>query len=234
MNQKDKVADTLAENDCASTGYVYKFIDIDDRIIYIGKSKDIIQRLTKQHFTWKSHLPKACYDETEKILYAEFGNMDEASIYERYLINKYCPEYNRQYNNKSAFSFGLPEVEWNTFAYRKCPCSNCARRTLSSLAAFEYKEHYCNPCEGECWWTDVDGSWSEKPTNLYSCFFKEHQTCERKISLSYFYHNILSDTKIIHTRWGKAKVWQCVKCGKYLVSRVDEFQKYELGDNMCC
>ena len=80
--------------------YVYRFLNSDDKIIYIGKAKDL-----KSRFSSHNHLPKECYIERIKIQYVKLSNSDEASIYERYLINKISPKYNTQYNNNSSFMF---------------------------------------------------------------------------------------------------------------------------------
>lgn len=90
--------------------YVYKFINSNNEIIYIGKSKELIKRISNH-----IHLPKECYSETKQILCAKLNNVDEMSIYERYLINVYSPKYNKQYNNGSKFIFTLPQLEWEEF-----------------------------------------------------------------------------------------------------------------------
>lgn len=93
--------------------YVYRFLNKYDEVIYIGKSKDVMKRL-KQH----KHLSLVCYLETEKIQCTKLKNNDESSIYERYLINKISPKYNREYSNNSKFSFELPEIEWSDVDYK--------------------------------------------------------------------------------------------------------------------
>lgn len=87
--------------------YVYRFTNSNNEIIYIGKAKDLKNRISNHN-----HLPKQCYEERVKIEYIICLNDDESSIYERYLINKLSPKYNTQYDNKSGFSFELPEKEW--------------------------------------------------------------------------------------------------------------------------
>lgn len=37
------------------------------------------------------------------------------SIKERYFINEYAPKYNKQYNNKSSFSFTIDNVKWEAY-----------------------------------------------------------------------------------------------------------------------
>lgn len=97
--------------------YVYRFLNKNNEIIYIGKAKNLNFRI-KNH----KHLPKECYNEINKIEYIKLNNCDESSIYERYLINKINPKYNTQYNNESSFSFELPELKWIEFTENKKKC----------------------------------------------------------------------------------------------------------------
>lgn len=65
--------------------YVYRFLDKEENIIYVGKSKqDLVQR-----FRGHLHLPDACYNLTYKIEYIECATVSDMSIKEIYYINKY-------------------------------------------------------------------------------------------------------------------------------------------------
>ena len=90
--------------------YVYRFKNLKDEIIYIGKTEDLKSRLDNHN-----HLPIECYDEINTIEYSIFNNSDEMSIYERYLINIYNPKYNIQYKNNSKFTFELPKLKWDMY-----------------------------------------------------------------------------------------------------------------------
>ena len=74
---------------------IYRFLNKDNEIIYIGKAKDLKNRLNSHN-----HLPKECYDERIKIEYVSFDTMDEADIVERYLISKVKPKYNTDFKSK--------------------------------------------------------------------------------------------------------------------------------------
>lgn len=74
--------------------YLYRFIDAEKRIIYIGRTNDIRRRILKEHFTDNTHLPKECYLETEKVEYTEITNESEEVAYEAILINQIRPKYN--------------------------------------------------------------------------------------------------------------------------------------------
>ena len=94
--------------------YVYKFLNHEGEIIYIGRTKDMNNRQTSHN-----HLSKQCYNETKQIQYIELCSYDEMCIYERYLINKIAPKYNTEFNNNSDFSFELPEKEWKVYVEEK-------------------------------------------------------------------------------------------------------------------
>lgn len=90
--------------------YVYRFLNKDGEIIYIGRSKDLKNRLNSH-----THLSEECYNEIDRIEYIRCLNDDESSVYERYYINIINPKYNSQYKNSSEFSFELPEKEWKLY-----------------------------------------------------------------------------------------------------------------------
>lgn len=80
--------------------YVYRFKDIHEQIIYVGKTKNIESRM-KQHFSEKGHLNKECYERVITIEYIELKNDIDMSIKELYYINKWNPEYNKKDNNRN-------------------------------------------------------------------------------------------------------------------------------------
>ena len=77
--------------------YLYGFIDVEERVIYIGRTNDIRRRILKEHFADNTHLPKECYLETEKVEYLELMNESEEVAYEAILINQIRPKYNIQF-----------------------------------------------------------------------------------------------------------------------------------------
>lgn len=71
---------------------VYRFLNKDDEVIYIGKAKNLKNRLHNH-----KHLPKECYEERVTIEYIEFKTEDDMDFAERYFIPKYKPKYNYIY-----------------------------------------------------------------------------------------------------------------------------------------
>lgn len=75
--------------------YVYKFVDKNGVILYIGKCNDLSTRIDKLHLTNQTHLGSELYLKTDKIFYQEYDISDfEIEFIERYYIKKYQPEYN--------------------------------------------------------------------------------------------------------------------------------------------
>lgn len=75
--------------------YIYRFTDEDDNIIYVGKTNNIKNRMS-QHFGGAGHLPKACYDNVEKVEFAIMRSKIDMDIMEIYFINKWKPIFNSQ------------------------------------------------------------------------------------------------------------------------------------------
>ena len=84
---------------------IYRFLDEDENIIYIGKAKDLKKRLEGHN-----HLSDECYLEREYIDYVCFENEHEMDFAERYYIQKCNPKYNSQLANKP-ISFTSKELD---------------------------------------------------------------------------------------------------------------------------
>lgn len=74
---------------------IYRFLNIEGEVIYIGKAKDLQRRL-KNH----KHLPKECYQEKVATQFAIFKFEDEMDLAERMLISKHNPKYNTIFGDK--------------------------------------------------------------------------------------------------------------------------------------
>lgn len=75
---------------------VYRFINKDGEIIYIGKAKFINQRLNNH-----KHLSEECYKEVDIIEYCIFETEYEMDLAERYYIPKIKPKYNTMLSNNT-------------------------------------------------------------------------------------------------------------------------------------
>lgn len=85
---------------------VYRFLDKDNETIYIGKTRDLNDRI-KSHY----HLPIDCYQSVCKIEYKKFNSLVEMDVAEIYYIQKFSPKYNTEHSNRGKISFLIPEIE---------------------------------------------------------------------------------------------------------------------------
>lgn len=75
-------------------GYVYKFIDEKNNVLYVGKTVNMDYRM-KQHFSKSSHLSHTdLYTKVQRIEYMTCKSEYEALQKELMYINFYKPRYN--------------------------------------------------------------------------------------------------------------------------------------------
>ena len=91
---------------------VYRFIDTNGEIIYVGKAENLLNRLNGH-----KHLPDECYHRVARLEYCKFDSYDDLYLAEPYFIAKWKPEYNQDYKNRN-YSFSIAELEdkeWKEF-----------------------------------------------------------------------------------------------------------------------
>lgn len=94
--------------------YVYRFLDQNDNIIYIGKTNNMDNRMYI-HFH-SGHLPKECYCSVSKIEYIKLETKIEMDIVELYYINKVKPKYNIKDKQNEELQLNLKEeYKWHTY-----------------------------------------------------------------------------------------------------------------------
>lgn len=74
---------------------VYRFLNKYNEIIYVGKAKNLKNRLSNHN-----HLPKECYKERDRIEFICLNNEFDMDLAERYFITKINPKYNTVLNKK--------------------------------------------------------------------------------------------------------------------------------------
>lgn len=97
--------------------YLYRFLDKDNNVIYIGKTNNINRRILREHFTNNTHLHADCYSETEKVEFIKLQNESEQVVYEASLINLERPKYNKQFNDNGKINIEIPHFEWAEFEW---------------------------------------------------------------------------------------------------------------------
>lgn len=95
---------------------IYRFLNKDNEILYIGKSKNLKIRINN-HFSKQGHLPKKCYEDVYKIEFMIIFSTLFMDLKEIYFINKYKPKYNENYNNEETTVIipFLDEEKWNNY-----------------------------------------------------------------------------------------------------------------------
>lgn len=95
---------------------VYRFLDKDRNILYIGKAIDLENRISKHN-----HLPKKCYDERKTVEYIEFETIEDMNIMERALIAILKPPYNKEFkdNELTLHIEELNNLKWREFEIKK-------------------------------------------------------------------------------------------------------------------
>ena len=89
---------------------IYKHLDNDENIIYIGKSKSLLyrQRQHRESSEW--------FSEIDSIEYCIFDSKIEMDIAELYYINKYNPKYNgKDKRNDSVSNINIENLQWLEF-----------------------------------------------------------------------------------------------------------------------
>ena len=98
--------------------YIYRFIDCDNNIIYIGKTSQTLDKRISQHFT-KGHLPKECYSSIARIEYQKYKTESDALIMETYYITKDNPRYNKLQKSRDVPTLDLDINEWKLYKQYK-------------------------------------------------------------------------------------------------------------------
>ena len=91
---------------------VYRFLNKDNKVIYVGKAKDLKSRILNH-----KHLSEECYKERNKVEYVRFVSEDDMDFAERYYIMKFNPKYNTVLSNKifNITSSELDEKMWTEY-----------------------------------------------------------------------------------------------------------------------
>lgn len=96
--------------------YVYRFINPNNSVIYVGYTGQTLDKRMSQHFK-KGHLPQKCYNSIARIEYIRYSTKADAMIAETYMINKYKPIYNKLNKQGDVITLNL-EFEENWKVYR--------------------------------------------------------------------------------------------------------------------
>ena len=111
-------------------GYVYKFIDEKNNVLYVGKTVNMDARM-KQHFSQKSHLHgSGLYEQIQRIEYMTCKNEFEALQKELIYINFYKPRYNSASKIKQLIDPPPSTDRWKVY------------KVIKPLEAHQERENY--------------------------------------------------------------------------------------------
>lgn len=98
-------------------GYVYRFMGINNEVLYVGKTVNLSRRF-KQHFSDKSHLAHTdLYSKVQRIEYITCKDEFQALQNELYWINLYKPKYNTASKIRQAIKLD-PSIKSNWKVYK--------------------------------------------------------------------------------------------------------------------
>ncbi|OPH61750.1 hypothetical protein BC351_00470 [Paenibacillus ferrarius] len=80
------------------TYYIYRFINKNGEVIYVGKTVQPIKNRMGVHFGFSGHLKLECYEQKESIEYITLKSRIDMNIKEMYYIGKWKPVFNSDYN----------------------------------------------------------------------------------------------------------------------------------------
>ena len=98
--------------------YIYRFIDSNGNIVYVGKTSQALDKRIGQHFT-RGHLPKQCYSSIARIEYQKYKTESDALIMETYYITKYNPKFNKLQKSRDLPTLELDINEWKLYRQYK-------------------------------------------------------------------------------------------------------------------
>ena len=98
---------------------VYKWINEENEIVYIGKTKNLKNR-TYSHIKFKDdELHKKWFKDNLRIEYVSFNEYGDCGVVEQYLIMKHKPIGNTEFvlENISMSISEIDNLKWNTYKY---------------------------------------------------------------------------------------------------------------------
>lgn len=103
-------------------GYVYRFVDTNNRTLYVGKTINLDKRMS-EHWSKNSHLKKQgrgdIYEKVQRIEYIKYKSEFEALQKELEYINYYKPPYNRASKIKQVIDIPPDIDKWKVYRILK-------------------------------------------------------------------------------------------------------------------
>ena len=101
--------------------YTYRFVDSENRVIYVGYTAQTMAKRIGQHME-RGHLPRKAYKSIQRIDYIKWETKSDAQVMEVYFINKYHPIYNKLDKQNDHLNIQVTdEKEWQVYQVIKKP-----------------------------------------------------------------------------------------------------------------
>lgn len=103
--------------------YVYRMLDKDGKVLYVGKTIHMYDRMCLHfgnHTLPMKQIPEDEAGRVERVEYTEIANDVDAALLEVYLIAKLRPEFNRDwvYTDTPTFVLEYGELDWKEWELR--------------------------------------------------------------------------------------------------------------------
>ncbi|WP_162985713.1 GIY-YIG nuclease family protein [Virgibacillus halodenitrificans] len=120
--------------------YIYRFLNKNREIIYIGSTKNIYNRISNQHFSNSGHLEPKQYSQVDIVEYAKVSESSDRLLLENYLITKIKPPFNKRekkytdeiYSNIISEVNNLNWIKYEQESFFKRKNVNCRTRFRTS------------------------------------------------------------------------------------------------------
>ncbi len=96
-------------------GFIVYRVYYGDRIVYVGRTKQLLQDRIRRHVYGKPFHRKLDLERITKVEYHEFPSEADMFLYEIYYIIKLHPELNVDDKPHDRLSFSLPAISWTPF-----------------------------------------------------------------------------------------------------------------------
>lgn len=129
--------------------YIYYFVNSKHEVIYVGKAFNLSKRLRSHN-----HLSEECYNELDYILCRPMQYKINIDEFEKYMIQKIKPKYNKVHNDKTTENIPLPEYDKiQMFPINKHAYYRILENTVNIENDFLNSNH-----EITCYYTDIERS----------------------------------------------------------------------------
>lgn len=152
--------------------YVYRFLDKSKKVIYVGQTHNIEERIIN-HIK-SGHLPLECYEQVDEVEYLTVNSKAEADIVEVYFINLYKPAYNSLDKSKEPLKVKLNGYgRWKPYKYASLTLAfelgcKCRRLEAVNKTSKDITRSFPTEPKGNSISVNIDAVWLGKANSYIS------------------------------------------------------------------